>query len=252
MTLPDPAVPDANWLEPDDLYLSAGVAVERDRPIYQGDLFANVPLLVLPEAPPAPGRVELEVVRSPVMVVPHPCQCYQGDRLRSFLTLAPVTVVPDYGDFRRDRTGAKDKFALPDLPYRTEVGEWSTATCVADFGRIFSAPSEWLQIPDRVACLSHKGLGLLAKRVLGFQLRYTPDLTTAMGFMAAEWNEAYLMQVWVRRHGSLAGYSKWMRTPTVIAGVGQTDELVKPYDVRAGALDALLGLITGQKIIEPS
>jgi hypothetical protein len=252
MTLPAPAVADANWLEPNDLYLSVGDGVERDRPIYQGDVFANVPLPLLPEAPPAAGRVELEVVPSAVMVVPHPCQCYHGDRLRPFLTLAPVTVVPNYRDFQPNRTGAKDKFALPDLPFRTAVGEWSTATCVADFGSIFSAPSGWLQISDRVACLSHKGLGLLAKRVLGFQLRYAPDLATAMGFTAAEWNEAYLMQAWLRRHGSLDGYSKWMRTPTELTGVGLADELVKPYDVRSGALDVLLESITGQKIIEPS
>jgi hypothetical protein len=252
MTLPDPAVADANWLEPNDLYLLDGARVERDRPIYQGDVFANVPLLVLPEAPPATGRVELEVVCGPVMVVPHPCQCYHGDRLRPFLTLAPVSEVLNYGDFGRTRTGAKDKFALPDLPYRTEAGEWSEATCVADFGRLFSAPSGWLHIADRMACLSHRGLGLLAKRVLGFQLRYPLDLIAAMAFTSAEWNEAYLMQAWMRKHGSLDGYSKWMCTPTVIAGVGHADELVKPYDVRPSALDALLELITGQETMEPS
>jgi hypothetical protein len=252
MPLPDPAVADANWLEPHDLYFSAGATVERDRPIYQGDVFANVPVPVFPESPPTAGRMELEVVRGPVMVVPHPCQCYHGDRLRPYLTLAPVTVVSSYGEFGHDRTGAKDKFALPDLPYRTEAGDWSAVTSVADFGRLFSAPSEWLFSAERLACLSHMGLGLLAKRVLSFQLRYTLDLTTAMTFTAAEWNEAFLMQAWTRSHRSLVGYSKWMRSPTVITGVGQVGELVKPYEVRASALDALLELITGQETIEPA
>lgn len=250
MATPAPAVDDANWLEPDELYLTAGASVELDRPIYQGDVFADVPLIVPPENAPPAGEATVEVTRGLAMVVPHPCQCYHGDRLRPYLTLAPVWTVPNYGDFRPDRTGAKDKFALPDLPHRTSDG-WESATCVADFGRLFSAPSNWLQLSSRVACLSHKGLGLLAKRVLGFQLRYTPDLTTAMAFTASEWTEATLMQAWVRKNGKLAGYSKWLRTPISIPGVGGQGELTKPYDVRAGAADALIELITGLPIIEP-
>jgi hypothetical protein len=202
MTLPDPAVADANWLEPEHLYLTVGAGVELDRPIYQGDVFTDVPIISQPDERPPAGSAELEVGRAPVMVVPHPCQCYNGDRLRPFLTLAPVTIVPNYGNFGRARSGAKDKFALPDLPYRDGDRRWAAATCVADFGRLFSAPSGWLRISDRVACLSHQGLGLLAKRVLGFQLRYTPDLTTAMAYTASEWNEAFLMQAWVRRHAA--------------------------------------------------
>jgi len=252
MTIPDSAVADANWLEPSDLYLTTGVSVERTRPIYQGDVFANVPQLVIPDVPPPPGTVELEVIRGPVMVVPHPCQCYHGDRLRAFLTVAPVMVVPSYADFRSDRTGAKDKFALPDLPYQTDAGEWAAGTCVADLGRLFSVPCGWLLVAERMACLSHMGLGLLAKRILGFQLRYTPNLTTTMAFTAAEWNEAYLMQAWIQKEGSLAGYSRWLRTPAVIAGVGEGEERVRPYDVRVGALDVLIQLISGQPTIECS
>lgn len=251
MSLPDPAVADANWLEPDDLYLTRGADVEIDRPIYQGDVFKDVPLPLLPQARPTTDQVEFQLERSTVMVVPHPCQCYHGDDLRPFLTVAPVTVVPNYGSFGTARTGAKDKFALPDLPIETQTGQWDAATCVADFGRLFSAPSNWLILPDRVACLSHQGLGLLAKRVLGFQLRYSTDLTTAMSYTAAEWNEAYLMQAWVRRYHTLDGYSAWMTTPKLISGVGLADELTKPYDVRAGAMDVLLELITGQYPTEP-
>lgn len=214
-------------------------------------MFANVPLLVLPDEAPRGSQVTVGVGRGHVMVVPHPCQCYHGDRLRPSLTFAPVKVVPNYGDFRPDRTGAKDKFALPDLPHRDAAGSWATATCVADFGRLFSASSGWLHLSDRVACLSHKGLGLLAKRVLGFQLRYTPDLATSMAFTAQEWSEAYLMQAWVRRHRSLCGYSKWLRTPIEIVGVGAPGESVVPYHVRAGAFDALLAAIMGEPIAEP-
>lgn len=252
MTSVAPAVADTNWLEPPELYLMTAGDVERDRPIYQGDVFADVPNLVTPAEPPSATRTEVAVERGPVMVVPHPCQCYSGDTLRPCLTVAPIKVVAGYYDFRPDRSGAKDKFALPDLPYRDSNGRWLTATCVADFGRLLSAPSSWLDLEQRVACLSHKGLGLLAKRVLGFQLRFPSTLSATMAYTHNEWYEAFLMQAWIRRHRSLKGYSAWLRTAIDLPTVGAPGELVKPYDVRGSANDVLLQLITGEHVDEPA
>jgi hypothetical protein len=71
-----------------------------------------------------------------------------------------------------------------------------------------------------------------------------------MAFTAAEWNESFVMQAWVRKKGSLAGFSEWSQTPQVIPGVN-AGRPTKPYDVRAGALDALLELISGVPVEEP-
>lgn len=139
---------------------------------------------------------------------------------------------------------------MPDLPLPQGDGRWQLATYVADFGRLLTVGRRWLPTESRIACLSHQGLGLLAKRILGFQMRYRIPLTNAMAFTAAEWNEAYLMQAWVRRHRKLKGFSDWLRTPQVIPSVNG-HEPVAPYDVRGGALDALLTLITGAEVYEP-
>ncbi|MDQ3342978.1 MAG: hypothetical protein M3524_05335 [Actinomycetota bacterium] len=241
---------DLNWLEPEHLYLQRVPDCEVDRPLFQGDVLAGVPLPVLPSSPPAEGKREVEFVNQLVMVVPHPCQCYNGDNPRPRLTVAPITEVADYATFGEERTGAKDKFALPDLPVPAEDGTWAVSSHVADLGRLTTVGKKYLKTTNRVACLSHEGLGLLAKRVLAFQLRFPVALGAAMTYTAGEWAESFLMQAWVRRHRTLKGYSAWMHTPTLIPGVG-SGQPVAPYAVRAGALDILLELISGVRLIEP-
>lgn len=245
------AVEDTNWLEPEQLYLAVAPHVEADRPVFQGDVFHAVALPQLPHRPVPPGNATITFTDSLCMVVPHPCQCYHGDKLRPRLTVAPVRQVPGYDNFRSDRSGAKDKFALPDLPAPQPDGTWQATSHVADLGRLTTVGSPWLSTGNRVTCLSHQGLGLLAKRVLGFQLRYPITLANAMAYTAAEWNEAYLMQAWVRRHGQLKGFSDWLRALQAIPGVGG-GQPVAPYEVRAGAFDALLALITDEPVDEPA
>lgn len=244
------AVEDTNWLEHDKLYLCFAPDCEIDRPVFQGDVFRAVTLPQLPNKPVPPGPSEIVFVESLCMVVPHPCQCYHGDDIRPRLTVAPVRPVQDYNNFRPDRSGAKDKFALPDLPVTQSDGTWARTSHVADLGRLTTISSRWLNPQNRIACLSHQGLGLLAKRVLGFQLRYPLTLANAMAYTAAEWNEAYLMQAWVRRYGALKGFTDWLHEPQDIPGVGGGTQ-VAPYAVRAGALDVLLEMITDEAIAEP-
>lgn len=246
-----PAVADSDWLEPPDLYLSRGASVEIDRPLFQGDVFAGIPILKLPTTPPADPTALLELEPNPqlAMLVPHPCQCYNGDNVRPYLTVAPVNPVENYESFGEDRTGAKDKYALPDLPFQDEHGVWHQGTHVADFGRLVSVPKKYFRLSSRVSCLSHQGLGLLSKRLALFQLRHPLELAEAMAFTAAEWNESYLMQAWVRKHGKLKGFTKFMRNEILLPGVGSGP--VRPSDVRVGALDRLLEAITGEAVQEP-
>ncbi len=57
------------------------------------------------------------------------------------------------------------------------------------------------------------------------------------------------MQAWVRRNGRLRGFTKFMRNPIELPGVG--DGPVVPHEVRVGALDRLLEAITGDAVQEP-
>lgn len=247
-----PAVPDAAWLEPPDLYLARGGDVEIDRPLFQGDVFADIPILQLPTTPPGSldGSIELAYNPQLAMLVPHPCQCYNGDNVRPYLTVAPVSLVEDYTTFGEDRKGAKDKFALPDLLVpNPSSGTPEALSYVANLGRLTSVPKKYFKESKRISCLSHQGLGLLAKRLTMFQLRHEVELANAMAYTMEEWHEAKLMQAWVRKHGKLKGFSTFLRTPVNVPGVG--DGLTAPYEVRAGAIDALLELITGDPVLEP-
>ncbi|WP_298797107.1 hypothetical protein [Pseudonocardia sp. 73-21] len=244
------AIEDTYWLEPEDLYHARAGDCEIDRPVYQGDVFVDVQLPVLPKKPITADKIELEVRSNIVMVIPHPCQCYFGDKLRPFLTVAPVKPVENYDKFNPDKSGAKDKFALPGLIVPGGE-EWTEQSSVADFSKLISVPSGWLDPTARIASLSHQGLGLLGKRILGFQLRdKDTTLSSAMALVQAEWNESFLMQAWVRANRSLRGFTDWLREPKVIKGLGG-DHPIVPADYRVGALDVLLAEISGESVEEP-
>jgi hypothetical protein len=241
MSLPAPAVEDADWLEPDELYLTTGESCEVDRPLFQGDVFTGVPLPSLPRKMPEQGKVEIDFADSMAMLLPHPCQCYNGDSLRPQLTVAPVTEVLNYDNFGEDHSRAYDKFALPDLPV-TRDGDEALISHVASFGRLTTVPRDYLDPGRRIACLSHKGLGLLAKRLIRFQLRMPSQLGQVMVFTQSQWNEAFLMQAWIRKHRTLKGFSAWMKTPCIVPQLNASQDVI-PIDYLLGALEALIETI---------
>lgn len=213
------AIKEDRWVEGSELYLHNAGSVPLNRPIYQGDVFAGVPLPEFTDT--TPPVVELQ--ESLVMVVPHPCQCYHGDGLRPKLTVAPVRLVENYSDFGDDMTGQKDKFPLTDLQIRTASelsalpteGETTppvpSQSHVAALGELASVPSNLLTPADRVASLSHKGIGFLIVRILGFQTRETKlSITKAMTYVTKEWEEALVMSAWVDKHRTLDGFTKWI------------------------------------------
>ncbi|MEV7347133.1 hypothetical protein [Streptomyces sp. NPDC093544] len=241
MTNVQPAVPDKNWLEPEELYLARGDECEIDRPLFQGDIFIGVPLPVIPKKPPTPGKVEIDFAESIVMIIPHPCQCYHGDRIRPFITVAPVRQVFDYDNFGADKAGSKDKFALPDL--MMQKGDEQHKSFVADFGRVVSVPQSYLQSTNRIACLSHMGLGLLAKRFIQFQSRVPSQMAQVMAFTQDQWQESFLMQAWVRRHRTLKGFTAWVKSERSIAGIAGGVPII-PYKYITSAPDEIIQAIS--------
>ncbi|MFF7176403.1 hypothetical protein ACIP8U_25945 [Streptomyces pseudovenezuelae] len=240
MTNIQPAVPDKNWLEPEELYLARGEECEIDRPLFQGDIFTGVPLPGLPKKPPAAGKVDINFSESIVMIIPHPCQCYHGDKPRPFITVAPVRQVFDYDNFGDDKTGNKDKFALPDL--MMQKGDEEHKSFVADFGKIISVPQLYLPTPNRIACLSHMGLGLVAKRFIQFQSRLPSQLAQVMALTQDQWQESFLMQAWVRRHQTLKGFTAWMRTAKSVAGIADGAPII-PYEYITSSPEELIQAI---------
>jgi hypothetical protein len=229
----EPAVEDLNWLEPEELYLASGESCEIDRPLFQGDIFTEIPLPVLPKTAPTIGKSQIEFVESIAMVVPHPCQCYYGDKLRPAITVAPVTQVLNYDNFGKDRDGKRDAFALPDLMGGEGV------SYIANFGKLVSLPSSYLELSKRIACLTHMGIGLLSKRFIRFQSRVPSQLAQVMAFSQDQWNEAYLMQAWVRKFGKLKGFTEWMKSQIFIESIDPNNQIL-PRDYLTSSLPELL------------
>ena len=248
------AVEDGNWLEPAALYLGRGYRISPKRPVFQGDVFDDVPLPSFPSQPPSGGSGEVEWVPQLVMVVPHPCQCYNGDKLRDFLTVAPVKLAQHYSDFGQDLSGDKDKFPLPDLVvYNTSddpIDVQPSESYVASFGQMVSLPSSYLDRDRRIACLSHKGLGFLAKRVLSFQLRGDFSITSAQTYTAGQWQEAHLMEVWEHEHGSLDGYTNWLQKDIVQHPLDQ-EVTIRRAELLEGRPDLLMEMLTKTPVEEP-
>jgi hypothetical protein len=68
------------------------------------------------------------------------------------------------------------------------------------------------------------------------------QLSDTMAYTTKQWNEAFLMQAWVRKHKSLEGFSVWAKTPRVIVAL-DAERPVVPDDYVVGALDVLLAEI---------
>ncbi|WP_204017872.1 hypothetical protein [Sphaerimonospora thailandensis] len=88
------------------------------------------------------------------------------------------------------------------------------------------------------------GLGLLAKRLLQYQLRAPSTLANTMAYTYKQWNEAIAMQAWIRRYGSLKGFSDWTRSPRIFPGIAPGAPMT-PGQIMAGALEVVLDAITG-------
>lgn len=250
------AIRNEKWLEPPDLYSCPGFEIARTRPIFQGDVFEGVHLPELPPLPPFEDRVEIPWCACAVMVLPHPCECYHGDSLRPWLTVAPVRLAENYGDFGHDLTGGKDKFPLPDLMlFNTKGTQYSTSvrpseSYVAAFGQMVSIPSTYLDRQRRIASLTHKGLGLLAMRILSFQLRANFSISQTLTYTADQWAEADLMQAWVEKNGILGGYTQWLKKDVIPHPLAPSRS-IRRDELLASRPDILMEMLNGAPVSEP-
>jgi hypothetical protein len=233
------AVSDTWRVSPEEMYLERGKGVLPLRPYFQGDVFEDVPLPVLPQERPAGQEGQVRYGRGLAMLYPHPCQSYRGDQLRPYLTVARVRQEPSGSRFRPDFTGKWACFPLEDL-----LGDGAISQ--AELGELHSLPSTWFEPANRIACLSHVGVGLLHKRLLIIETRQEASLSEVMASLQDQWQDIHLWAIWNEVKGTLSGYEKWKREPQLIAGCGT--EPVKPKDVIELRFDQLSDAIRASEL----
>lgn len=181
--------------DPSRLYSAVGPDVSRHRPLFTGDIFAEVEI---------PG-----VGASACIVIGHPCS-FRGrnGRLARQTPVASVTaheLVPT----ERWSKGFFNRMPLAGLPLEGEFH-------VARLDRFGLAPTDGLLAAHRLACLSHAGINQLQQRLVFHQTRLA--VPTAMFHEAFDhtYEEADLLEDWCAELAEVdedpgASFELWIR-----------------------------------------
>jgi hypothetical protein len=162
-------------LPPDRLYLATGGDVNPARPLFTGDIFADVDL-------PGLGRF-------PVMLIGHPCSI--RGRNGALAERMPAAVVQEHESVPTDRW-AKGYFNRVPLPGLTSSSSFHVVSLDA-FGL---ARTAHLLAADRIACLSHPGINQLQQRLVFHQTRLAIPTSKFQEAFDHTYDEADLLEEW--------------------------------------------------------
>lgn len=164
------------WDTPEQLYLARGDEVNPLRPLFTGDVFADVAV---------PGVQD----KGMAVVIAHPCSMRGREaRLEPRVLAAAVT--------RSDKIGksawATGHYSLMPLPDLLEPG----ALCVARLDDVGRAVTEQLLTSTRIACLSPSGVNLLQQRFIWRLTRHEVPTHQLQEVSANVFEEADLLEEW--------------------------------------------------------
>lgn len=196
---------------PDDpyLYRQDEPNAAPNRPISQGDVFVDIPLIgaARPNEKQAGSWVATKPRTGPNalgMLVPHPCASRSQTtyRLNPTVSVAPVVRRPE--KFEKPWAGHLHLFPLPSL----RLGE----DYVAKLDEAVPVAREALD-GHRIACLNAEGLTALFHRHAMNRIRY-PEIPAHFDFEAERLtNETDLWEWWVKVRGTEDGFQQWLDEP---------------------------------------
>lgn len=164
------------FTSPDELYLARGEEVAPLRPLFTGDVLADVAI---------PGVKD----EGMAIVVAHPCSM-RGKEAR----LYPRVLAAAVRSSEKIGQGAwvKGHFALMPLPDLCEPGE----LCVAHLDEIGRSLTDDLLTAERIACLSNVGVNLLQQRLIFRLTRHEVPTFRLQQASAHVFEEADLLEEW--------------------------------------------------------
>jgi hypothetical protein len=172
------------------------------RPVNQGDVFKNVPLIF---GVSADGKARQK--RKTTILLPHPCATRKGGsgRLNDLLCVSPVSrlssVASEWGP------PWEGHFALFPLPGLLNGEDW-----VADLGLAAIVRSEGLQ-ESRIAVLSREGFTAFQARCAHNACRVEPDPVRLRNRAEDYWLEFDLWERWTEVLGTEDGFQSWLDGP---------------------------------------
>jgi len=189
-----------------DYYLACGP----ERPVFQGDVFGDVPLVKAksagnPEKPP-----NLVVERRMVAVTGYPCDIYAEGRLVRVQTVAPVVPADRLG-IPIDWDGAFTFAPLPDL---LGDGAWNAV----DLRVAANIDASYLRPGHRLRSLSETGWAAFRQRMALCDTRALISLTALQAIGASAWAEVELWQRWNEAGRDPTGFPAWLDTREAALG----------------------------------
>lgn len=158
----------------DDLYLARGEEVNPHRPLFTGDVFADLVI---------PGVIEDGMA----MIVAHPCTFRAGAVLADRVLVARVVPHSKQGPGSW-RTGFYDRMPLPDV---SGTGQW-----VGNLDLVGRAVVTDLDATTRIACLSAFGVNMLQQRLTFHLTRAKIPTETFEEAFSHTFEEAELLEEW--------------------------------------------------------
>jgi hypothetical protein len=178
------------------------------RPLSQGDVFMDIPLVGAAQRDPKqPGTWRARTRTGPNalgLFVTHPCSARSQTtyQLAPQVSIAPVVKCPR--NWGPPWDGYFNFVPLPDL----RDGE----DYVAKLGEVCSVSSEALA-GQRIACLSQDGLKALFHRLAMNALRFPETPAHYKTEAARLTNEINLWERWTMHHGTESGFQAWLDEP---------------------------------------
>jgi hypothetical protein len=191
--------------DPNEFYLTP----DAQRPVFQGDVFADVPFVKTklqntPEQDPA-----FAVERRLVTVLGYPCDLYQNGKL---VTVQPVALVrPAAGmGIPPDWAGAFTTCPFPGLFDDEDHAATLQATCNVD--------ARFLRREHRVASLSEIGWAVFRQRLALCSTRMTIHLDDLVDTGRVLWQELELWTMWNRAGRDEREFDRWLGETDAAAG----------------------------------
>ncbi len=182
----------------------------RDRPLFQGDVFDDVPFVKAKSAGNLEKNPNLVVERRRVALLGYPCDIYFGGRLVKVQTVAPVTQAERAG-IPANWDGAFTFAPLPDL-----LGD--RAMYAVDLRVAANIDVSYLRAAKRLRSLSEFGWAILRQRMALCDTRALVSTSALTKIGASTWAELELWQRWNEVRHTPEEFQVWFDQPDATLG----------------------------------
>lgn len=172
------------------------------RPLFQGDVFDDVPLVKAKSSGDPTRDPTIVVERRKVALLGYPCDLYTGGRLVKVQTVAPVTMAEKVG-IPPDWDGAFTFAPLPDL-----LGDG--VPYAVDLRTAANIDSSYLLPGRRLRSLSEIGWAVFRQRMALCDTRAVVSLTALAAIGASTWAELEMWQRWNEAGRKTTDFHEWL------------------------------------------